>query len=84
MKKITAKIASVFGLAAALFLGGNAALAAPSSTPTEVIDGVVGATIDESVSLLQYVIDNYLGYILALIVVGILYGLFKRFVHIGK
>lgn len=75
---------SALGVLGLSMLAGFGASAAPSSTPTDIVDGVVGGVVDEGVTMLQFVVDNYLAYILALIVIGILYGIFKKFVHIGK
>lgn len=79
------KFLSLISLGAVGFFGtASVALGAPSTTPEQVLDSVAGGTIDEAIGLLQYVIANYLGYILVLGLCVILYGLFKRFTHIVK
>lgn len=88
MKKLFEKINRVYlslGLAVmGMFSFGMTALAAPSSTPEEIIDSVAGGTLDGAIDLLNYVITNYLKYILVLGLVVALYGIFKRFAHIAK
>lgn len=81
MKKLFAYVSAfslgLFGLATSVF-------AAPSSTPEEVLDTVVSGTIDESVDLMQYVIQNYLAYILVLGVAVTLFYILRRFSRIGS
>ncbi len=84
MKFLKSKLAVMSFAFAVMFGLGSSALAAPSSTPTEVLDTVAGGTIDQAINLLTYVITHYLGYILVLGLCVILYGLFKRFTHIVK
>ena len=74
--------AAVMG-AGALLMGG-AALAAPSSTPEEVLGTVVDNGIDSGVSLVQLVMTTYFKYILIFaIAVGFIYWV-KRFSKLGS
>jgi hypothetical protein len=65
-----------------LGIAGNAS-ASPSSTPEEVLDAVAGGTIDSAVDLMQYVITNYLKYILVIGICFALYYAFRKFTRIG-
>lgn len=58
-------------------------LAAPSSTPTEVLDAVVGSGIDTSVGLVQTVVTSYFPYILVFAIIVALFVWIKRFATIG-
>lgn len=88
MKKIFAKVNTKLMIACLSLLMlagfGSVALAAPSSTPEEIIDAVAGGTIDEAVDLSLYMIQNYLGYILALSIVVGVYFLFRRYSRPGS
>jgi len=81
MRKLKLAIGGAF---ASLALLATQASAAPSSTPEEVVDSILGETIDTAVDLSIYMIQNYLGYIIALGIVIGGYFLFKRFGHIGS
>lgn len=60
------------------------ALAAPSSTPAEVLASVVDTGIDESLSLVQVVMQNYWGYIIVFFIIVGLLGLAKKFGKLGS
>lgn len=84
MKKKLTKIFSVIGATTGLALAASSALAAPSSTPTEVIDTTIGSVIDSLVEIVIFVITNYTGYVLAFIAIAGLYVYFRKFAGIGK
>jgi Na+/H+ antiporter NhaC len=65
-------------------LGSQFALAAPSSTPSEVLASVVDTGIDESLSLVQVVMQNYWGYIIVFFIIVGLLGLAKKFGKLGS
>lgn len=83
MSKLT-KFYAFLLLAVGGVMTASFASAAPSSTPEEVLDVAVGETINAGVDIFTYVIQNYLKYILVLGVAIALYGLFKKFAHIGS
>lgn len=58
-------------------------LAAPSSTPVEVIDAVVGSGIDTTVSLVTTVVTTYFPYILAITIIVSFFVWLKRFATTG-
>lgn len=83
IKKIYKQL-SVFSLAVMGMLGlASAGLCAPSSTPTEVLDAVVGSGIDTSVSLVQTVVTSYFPYILVFGIIVALFVWIKRFATTG-
>jgi hypothetical protein len=83
-KKINYLYASALLAVGGLLVSVQQVFAAPSSTPEEVLDTVVGETVDASVDLMTYVIQNYLKYILVVGIAITLYFTFKRFAHIGS
>ena len=66
-----------------LFGFASAGLCAPSSTPTEVLDTVVGSGIDTTVSLVQTVVTTYFPYILVFGVIVAIFVWLKRFATTG-
>ena len=55
-----------------------------STTPTEILDLIVGGTIDAGINIFTHVVANYLPYLLVLGVAFGLYGAFKKFAHLGS
>lgn len=83
LKKIYKQI-SVFSLAVMGMFGlASAGLCAPSSTPTEVLDSVVGSGIDTSVGLVETVVTTYFPYILVFVIIVALFAWIKRFSTTG-
>lgn len=83
MKK---KILGLAMLSLVLFLGVGTQFvsAAPSSTPAGVLASVVDTGIDESLSLVQVVMQNYWGYIIVFFIIVGLLGLAKKFGKLGS
>jgi type IV secretory pathway VirB2 component (pilin) len=75
---------SIMALGLMAFVIAPFASASPSSTPEEVMDTLVGGTIDAAVDTGSMVITNYLKYLLVLGVVVGLYYAFKKFARIGS
>jgi len=84
MKKKLMKIFSVIGASTGLVLAASSVSAAPSSTPTEVIDTTIGSVIDSLVEIVVFVITTYTGYVLAFIAIAGFYVYFRKFAGIGK
>jgi hypothetical protein len=83
MKRLKTKI---FGSALAVLgmLGlAKTAYMAPTTTPTEVLDTVVGSGIDTVVSLVTVVITDYFPYILVFGIIVALFVWIKRFATVG-
>lgn len=55
-----------------------------TTTPTDILDTIVGGTIDAGVTIFSHVVTNYLPYLLVLGVAFALYGAFKKFAHLGS
>jgi uncharacterized membrane protein YgaE (UPF0421/DUF939 family) len=84
MKRLKTKI---FGSALAVLgmLGlAKTAYMAPTTTPTEVLDTVVGSAITTVVNLVTVVITDYFPYVLVFaIIIGMLVWI-KKFAHVGS
>jgi len=81
------KLQNKIGLMALSMLGllgiGGTALAAPSSTPTEVVDTVVSAGIDSVVSMVTTVVTTYFPYLIAFAVVVAIFTWVRKFATVG-
>lgn len=86
IKKISSRrsmaVVGLFAVAIIFCAGfGLPAHAAPTTTPEEILDGILSPTIDVGMDLSVHMITTYLKYIL---VIGIVIGLFWYFKRIGK
>lgn len=55
-----------------------------TTTPVDILDTIVGGTIDAGVTIFTHVVDNYLPYILAIGVAFALYTGLKKFAGLGS
>lgn len=83
LKKLSTKAFFMSLAVLGMFGMAQASLAAPSSTPEEVLDSVVGSGIDTSVSLVQTVVTTYFPYILVFGIIVALFVWIKRFATTG-
>lgn len=83
MKKIFSYASMVGVFVFSLLISAQIALAAPSSTPTEVLGTMGDAGINSGVDIGQYVVVHYFGYgLVAIAVVGIFFWM-KRLARAG-
>jgi len=89
MKKFFAnaqsKIVAMVGVVTAslgMALAGSAS-AAPTTTPEGVLNTIVDTAIDKLVYWIDYVMDNYLEYIIVFVIGVSLFYFFKRFMKVG-
>ena len=84
MKKIKMLFSSLSLAVVGLVVAAQGVLAAPSSTPEEVLAGVGDAGINTIVDLLVYFVTNYYGYLIVFIILAAMFMWFKRGARLGQ
>lgn len=85
MKRLTNRLlALTLAVGAGITAFASTGLCAPSSTPAEVLASIVDTGIDESISLVEVVMNTYWGYIIVFFIIVGLLGLAKKFGKLGS